>query len=80
MDRRSFLKMMAAVTGGLAIKPALGRTLGGLSGGFGYCLGVRWAKFCGDIEGIAWFAGNDLPDGKVAGELRAVFGIGFNAL
>jgi len=35
LDRRSFLKMMAAVTGGLAIKPALGRTLGGLVGSSG---------------------------------------------
>ena len=35
LDRRSFIKMMAAVTGGLAIKPALGRTLGGLASSSG---------------------------------------------
>jgi hypothetical protein len=32
MDRRNFLKMLVALGGGLAMRPALGRTLGGLSG------------------------------------------------
>src|SRR5207244_9930997 len=35
MERRDFLKALAVVTGGLALRPALGSTLGGLSGSTG---------------------------------------------
>jgi hypothetical protein len=35
MERRNFLKALAALTGGLAMRPSLGSTLGGLSGSNG---------------------------------------------
>jgi hypothetical protein len=49
MDRRSFLKTLAAVTGGLALRPSLGWSLGGLQGSTG---ASRFSRLGGSLFNV----------------------------
>ncbi len=86
-------RVTAGITGGVRLWPghgAGGRLAAGgvailvpfqLLGGqtaLGYCMGGSM-RVCGDIEATVFFAGNDLPDDRVAGQLQLVLGVGFSA-
>ena len=56
-------------------------TLWGASASLGLCFHVAARnKVCGAIEATAYFAGNDLPDGRTATDGKLVLGLGFEAL
>lgn len=56
-------------------------TTGGVIAGIGLCYKVpHFGRFCGDVEGVALFLGNDIPEGQVVTQLQFALSVGFDAL
>ena len=65
-----------------AIATVVPYTLFGVSVEAGYCWKVNKKgriRICGDAQGVVYFVGGDLPDGRVAGQLNALLGVNFDA-
>ena len=53
----------------------------GVSAGLGRCFGfARSVALCGDVEGTLYFAGNDLPDGRMAAQVQLLLGVAVDVL
>jgi hypothetical protein len=72
--RRGAMRLSAGLGGMLVPYSAVGGTLSG-----GACR-RKSPRICGDVEGVFYFAGSDIPDGRVASQFLFKLGWAFDVL